>query len=82
MSTVLTHFYKQGQQQALVKLGLDANMFVQAVNEDTTQEQRERTHAHPVHEEKPMHWSGAANIQGGDTGTRNEQMGLPRSQAV
>lgn len=82
MNSLLTHFYQYGQQQALVKLGFDADTFVQTVNEDTTQEQRESTHSRPVNEEKPMHWSGAANIQGGDTGTRNEQMGLPRSQAV
>jgi hypothetical protein len=29
-------------------------------------------------DEKPTHWSGNASLEGGDAGTRNYQMGLPR----
>ena len=32
--------------------------------------------------EKPPNWSGNASLEGGDAGTRNYQMGLPRSGAV
>jgi hypothetical protein len=79
---LLQRIYAQGCKTASHQLGINADAFVQFANEDPTVEHLENQKAPPMREERPVHWSGAANVQGGDTGTRNEQMGLPRSQSV
>jgi hypothetical protein len=75
-------FYIRGSKTASMQMGLDADAFARFANEDPTPEHMESQKSPLMREERPVHWSGAANVQGGDTGTRNEQMGLPRSQSV
>lgn len=80
--TLLKQIYLTGIKTAAQAVGLDADAFVQFAHEDDTADSMENQKAPLYNEEKPVHWSGAATLQGGDTGTRNEQLGLPRSQSV
>lgn len=82
MTPLLKQIYLNGIKTASHQMGLDADMFVQFANDDPTAQEMENQKTPLMRQERPVHWSGAANVQGGDTGTRNEQMGLPRSQSV
>lgn len=60
--------------------------FVSFVQQDGTEDETGNDKPKPTEAgtipEKPPHWSGNASLEGGDAGTRNYQMGLPRSGAV
>lgn len=90
------NFYKLGVDEALQALGimpgapaqeseLDADAFAQFAEQDRTDED---THAGVQTPEpakgvdKTPAWSGGNSLESGDAGTRNYQMGLPRSGAV
>lgn len=78
----INKFYNLGVKTASHALGLNADAFAQFAHEDSSEEDHTMVHEKPFKLEKPIHWSNAASLAAGDVGTRNEQMGLPQSQAV
>lgn len=56
----------------------DAESFVNFVEKDPTEDVLDGKLDIPNLDEKAVHWGGKASLESGDTGTRNEQMGLPR----
>lgn len=74
--------YYKGAASALYKLGVDADSFVEAVEEeeeDTASEDAEgenRTTSE-ADEPKPPRWSNSSSLESGDVATRNHEMGLP-----
>lgn len=82
MRNVMQQYYLEGAKLASAGLGLDADAFVQFAHQDETEESNAGTRLRPINEEKAVHWSGQASLESGDTGTRNEQMGLPRNGGV
>ncbi len=82
MTNLIRQFYLEGIKTASLGLGLDANAFVQFAHEDTTEQSHGEATMKTPNAEKAVHWSGRSGLEGGDAGTRNEQMGLPRNGAV
>jgi hypothetical protein len=82
MISLLKQYYLQGAKTASLGLGLDANAFVQFAHEDTTEDASNGVRPTAAPDEKAVHWSGRTNLESGDTGTRNEQLGVPRGGAV
>lgn len=81
---ILKQFYLEGVKAASMGLGLDAEAFVQFAHDDTTEDVQNGAQ---IPADKPgastgVNWSGRSSLESGDTGTRNEQMGLPRSAGV
>lgn len=70
-------YYKQGQLDALTSMGLTADGFAEQVQNDETRA-TEKAKDQQLPAGKNVSWSGAASLDAGDAGTRNEQMGLPR----
>jgi len=90
------NFYKLGVDEALQALGvmpgapaqehaLDADAFAQFAEQDRTDENIDngvQTSEPAKGVDKKPAWSGGNSLESGDVGTRNYQMGLPRSGAV
>lgn len=84
------NFYKLGAEEALQALGLtlqglDADTFAQFAEEDQTDQHTESPDGPPPfakNVDKAPAWSGQNSMEAGDAGTRNYQLGLPRSGAV
>lgn len=77
--------YQLGSHEALQDLGLDADHFAQFAANDATDEVNPSANRNPEFAkgvDKSPTWSGANSLEAGDVGTRNHQMGLPRSGAV
>ena len=74
--------YKLGADEAAQQLGLTAELFAEHAKKDETRaNEKGKVAPNPTDNKKP-NWSGASSLEGGDTGTRNEQMGLPRFSGV
>jgi len=61
--------------------GQGSDSFAEFAQKDNTDEVIDGNAMPPASgnvDEKPTHWSGNASLEGGDAGTRNYQMGLPR----
>lgn len=73
--------YKLGADEAAQQLGLTAELFAEKATEDKTRaSEKGKLKVDPL--EKKPNWSGASSLEAGDSGTRNEQMGLPRFSGV
>jgi hypothetical protein len=81
-SFIISGHYLDGVKAASLGLGLNADTFIQFVSSDNTQEAHDQARGGPVTAEKAVHWSGRSNLEAGDAGTRNNQMGLPSSGPV
>lgn len=76
--------YTHGKVALLAKLGLDADGFADLAQEDDTEESLEKkvpTLMAKGVDSSPA-WGGQSSLESGDAGTRNHQLGLPRSGAV
>lgn len=77
--------YRLGRREGLLKLGLDAEDFAQLMQQDDTAEFSDQN-ATSIDQEKNIGktpaWGSQSSMESGDAGTRNYQMGLPRSGAV
>jgi len=60
----------------------DAKDFAQFAQNDTTEEVLSGKPSALAAVDKPVHWSGATSLDGGDAGTRTMNMGLPRFGGV
>lgn len=75
--------YDSGQERAMEDLGLpSAETFAQMVEADSSPQEHRAAPPEVDLEDKPVHWGGGASLEGGDSGTRQEQMGLPSSGGV
>ena len=85
---MLSLYYRQGAQQALVKLGMSADAFAEFAEQDQTTTDSENPNgpenppAIAKGVDKSPAWSGQNSLESGDAGTRNYQMGLPRAGGV
>lgn len=59
-----------------------ADDFVNFTEEDQTEDALNGNLDLQNTDEKNVHWGGKASLEGGDAGTRNEQLGLPRFNGV
>jgi len=75
------NMYKLGAQDAAQQLGFTSALFAQHAQKDDTRA-NEKGKADPKPVEKKPSWGGVSSLESGDTGTRNEQMGLPRFSGV
>jgi hypothetical protein len=81
-------YYTHGAKQALIKLGMSADMFAEFAEQDQTNVDSENPNgpANPPaiakNVDKTPSWSGQNSLESGDAGTRNYQMGLPRAGGV
>lgn len=84
MSSFFKLAYGLGQAEALGQLGMprDADAFTEMVGQENENPSQVEELAPVNDEDKPTHWGGGASLEGGDVGTRLEQMGLPVSGAV
>jgi hypothetical protein len=73
--------YYAGAALALQKLGLDAEAFVEAVDEEDPelQEQQlaEEGPSSEADEPKSPRWGNSSSLEAGDNATRNHEMGVP-----
>ncbi len=79
------NYYTSGCLTALQKLGFDAESFAEVAQQDDTANFVIDKSTDPKKLEgagKPVTWGGQASMESGDAGTRNYQMGLPRSGGV
>jgi hypothetical protein len=77
--------YDLGRLAAFEKVGIDADAFAQMAQQDDTGEfvnQNGDPDDQASNVNKPPAWSGQTSMDAGDAGTRNYQMGLPRSGGV
>lgn len=77
--------YDLGRLAAFEKVGLDADTFAQLAQEDDADDfvnQNGTPTDQPNNVNKPPAWSGQTSMEAGDSGTRNYQMGIPRSGGV
>jgi hypothetical protein len=81
-------YYTHGAEQALIKLGMSADMFAQFAEQDQTSVDSENPNgaenppAIAKNVDKTPSWSGQNSLESGDAGSRNYQMGLPRAGGV
>lgn len=79
------HAYSLGRRAGLLKLGLDAEAFTQLIQQDDTADfadQNATKKDQTQNIDKTPAWGSQSSMESGDAGTRNYQMGLPRSGAV
>lgn len=77
----MSNLYKLGAQDAAQQLGLTAELFADHAKKDDTRANEKGVKKVDPLEKKP-NWSGSSSLESGDSGTRNEQMGLPRFSGV
>lgn len=76
MSTLRNFNYVLGCKKAMAELGAD--QFVQFVQNDDIAEAIDAPMLPETKEDTAANWGGKSSLEGGDAGTRNEQLGLPR----